>query len=195
VFEAFGPLAERTGAVLVTALGYDYVPGNLAGALALQAAGPTAARVRVGYFVRGNLRKVGSAGTRASVTGLLLEPGYAFRGGRIVTERIAAHLASFELDGTRKEAFSIGSSEQFALPRLRPPSAAADGSPAPAPLTDVGVYPGRTSTPRPSITASVGASSTAGLMYRLIRNCMSYSSRFVGPSRPFAWWSESPPPS
>jgi short subunit dehydrogenase-like uncharacterized protein len=142
VFEAFGPRAERTGAVLLTAFGYDYIPGNLAGALALQAAGPTAARVRVGYFVRGDLRKVGSAGTRASVTGLLLEPGYAFRGGRIVTERIAAHLASFELDGTRKEAFSIGSSEQFALPRLRPTSAAADGNPAPTPLTDVGVYLG-----------------------------------------------------
>ena len=142
VFEEFGPRAERTGAVLLTAFGYDYVPGNLAGALALQAAGPTAARVRVGYFVRGNLRKAGSAGTRASATGLLLDPGYALRGGRIVTERIAAHLASFELDGTRKEAFSIGSSEQFALPRLRPPSAGADGGPEPVPVTDVGVYLG-----------------------------------------------------
>ena len=130
VFEEFGPRAEQTGAVLLTAMGYDYVPGNLAGALALQAAGPTAARVRVGYFVRGNLGRAGSAGTRASVIGLLLEPGYALRGGRIVTEPIGAHLASFELDGTKKEAFSIGSSEQFALPRLRPP------------LTDVGVYLG-----------------------------------------------------
>src|SRR5215469_9507986 len=45
VFEEFGPRAERTGAVLLTAFGYDYVPGNLAGALALQAAGPAAARV------------------------------------------------------------------------------------------------------------------------------------------------------
>ena len=39
VFEEFGPRAERTGAVLLTAFGYDYVPGNLAGALAMQAAG------------------------------------------------------------------------------------------------------------------------------------------------------------
>src|SRR6266852_7451026 len=44
VFEEFGPRAERTGAVLLTAFGYDYVPGNLAGALALEAAGPAAAR-------------------------------------------------------------------------------------------------------------------------------------------------------
>jgi short subunit dehydrogenase-like uncharacterized protein len=138
VFEEFGPRAERTGAVLLTAFGYDYVPGNLAGALALQAAGPAATRVEVGYFVRGDIRGGTSAGTRASATGVLLEPGYAFRGGRIVTERTAAHVTSFEVDGQNREAFSTGSSEQFALPRLR----RADGLTAQAPLTDVDVYLG-----------------------------------------------------
>jgi short subunit dehydrogenase-like uncharacterized protein len=143
VFEEFGPLAEHSGAVLLTALGYDYVPGNLAGALALQAAGPAAARIRIGYFVRGNLRKATSAGTRASVAGVLLAPGYSFRGGRLVTERTAAHVASFEVDGSRRQAFSIGSSEHFALPRLRRQAAStSDGMPAGAPLTDVGVYLG-----------------------------------------------------
>ena len=141
VFEEFGPRAERTGAVLLTAFGYDYVPGNLAGALALQAAGPAAARVQVGYFVRGAIRRGTSAGTRASVTGVLLEPGYAFRGGRIVSERTAAHVTSFTVDGKKREALSIGSSEHFALPRLQR-AARADGIPAQAPLTDVGVYLG-----------------------------------------------------
>ena len=42
VFEEFGPRAERTGAVLLTAFGYDYVPGNLAGALALEERPPSA---------------------------------------------------------------------------------------------------------------------------------------------------------
>src|SRR5260370_25437004 len=142
VVEEFGPRAERTGAVLLTAFGYDYVPGNLAGALALQGAGPAAARVKVGYFVRGNIRKGTSAGTRASAAGVLLEPGYAFRGGRIVTEPTAAHVASFKVGGTRRPAFSIGSSEHFALPRLRPGTARADSSTGQAPLTDVGVYLG-----------------------------------------------------
>ena len=142
VFEEFGPRAERTGAVLLTAFGYDYVPGNLAGALALQAAGPAAARVQVGYFVSGNLRRGTSAGTRASVAGVLLAAGYAFRGGHVVTERTAAHVTSFDIDGKKKEAFSIGSSEHFALPRLRARAAGADGSPAQAPMTDVGVYLG-----------------------------------------------------
>ena len=141
VFEEFGPRAERTGAVLLTAFGYDYVPGNLAGALALEAAGPAATQVRVGYFVSGNIRRAASAGTRASAAGLLLEAGYAFRGGRIVSERTAAHVTSFEIDGHAREAFSIGSSEHFALPRLRR-AAGPDGISAPAPLTDVGVYLG-----------------------------------------------------
>jgi short subunit dehydrogenase-like uncharacterized protein len=142
VFEEFGPRAAPTGAVLLTAFGYDYVPGNLAGALALEAAGPAAARVRVGYFVRGDIRRGTSAGTRASVAGVLLAPGYAFRGGRIVTERTAAHVASFEVDGTRRQGFSIGSSEHFALPRLRALATGTDDIPAQAPLTDVGVYLG-----------------------------------------------------
>jgi short subunit dehydrogenase-like uncharacterized protein len=142
VFEEFGPRAERTGAALLTAFGYDYVPGNLAGALALQAAGPAATQVRVGYFVRGNLQRGTSAGTRASVAGVLVEAGYAYRGGRIMTERTAAHVTSFEIHGKKKEAFSIGSSEHFALPRLRSQAADADGSSVQAPLTDVGVYLG-----------------------------------------------------
>jgi short subunit dehydrogenase-like uncharacterized protein len=132
VFEEFGPRAERTGAVLLPAFGYDYVPGNLAGGLALEAAGPEAVQVRVGYLVRGNIRKATSGGTRASVAGILLKPGYSLRGGRIVTERTAAHLMSFDVGGARRQAFSIGSSEHFALPRLR-------GQP---PVTDVGVYLG-----------------------------------------------------
>jgi short subunit dehydrogenase-like uncharacterized protein len=142
VFEDFGPRAERTGAVLLTAFGYDYVPGNLAGALALQAAGPAASRVQVGYFVRGDIGRGTSAGTRASAVGVLLEPGYAFRGGRIVSERSAAHVTSFGIDGKKREAFSIGSSEHFALPRLRPGTAGADGAPAQASLTHVDVYLG-----------------------------------------------------
>jgi short subunit dehydrogenase-like uncharacterized protein len=142
VFEEFGPRAERVGAVLLTAFGYDYVPGNLAGALALRYGGPTAAQVRVGYFVRGNLQKATSAGTQASVVGVLLDPGYALRRGRIVTERTAAHVTSFQVGSEKKEAFSIGSSEHFALPRLRRQAMEADSTPGQAPLRDVGVYLG-----------------------------------------------------
>src|SRR5262249_3510212 len=83
-----------------------------------------------------------SAGTRASVASILLAPGYAYRGGQIVTERTAAHVGAFEIDGTRREGFSIGSSEHFALPRLRARALGADDIPVQTPLTDVGVYLG-----------------------------------------------------
>ena len=63
--------------------------------------------MQVGYSARGNIRKGTSAGTRASVAGVLLEAGYAFRGGRIVDERSAADVISFDIDGTTREAFRL----------------------------------------------------------------------------------------
>jgi short subunit dehydrogenase-like uncharacterized protein len=45
VFEYYGPRARGTGASLLTAFGYDWVPGNLAGALALTEAGEQATRL------------------------------------------------------------------------------------------------------------------------------------------------------
>ena len=39
VFEEFGPPAARSGAALLTAMGYDFAPGALAGALALDGGG------------------------------------------------------------------------------------------------------------------------------------------------------------
>lgn len=145
VFEEFGPRAERSGAVLLTAFGHDYVPGNLAGALALQEAGANAVRLDIGYFARGNMRRGSSAGTRASAAGVMLEPGYAFRGGRLVTQRPAAELKTFQVGGKTRDAISVGGSEQFTLPRLRAGSGtgAGPGTGAPAAtLRDVGVYLG-----------------------------------------------------
>src|SRR3954451_679728 len=51
VFEAYGPRAQAAGIGALTAFGYDWVPGNLAGALALQEAGDQATAVDIGYFV------------------------------------------------------------------------------------------------------------------------------------------------
>ena len=129
VFERHGPPAQAAGSGLLTAMGYDYVPGNLAGALALRDAGPDATRVDIGYFVSGDRGGQFSGGTRASGVGMIAEPGYAYREGRIVTERTAKALRSFALDRARP-AVSIGASEQFALPRVHPG------------LRDVGVWLG-----------------------------------------------------
>ena len=118
VFEREGTRAEASGSVLLTALGYDWVPGNLAGALALQRAGDAAHRVRIGYFMRG--RGGMSGGTRASSAGAFLEPQFAYREGRLVTERGGARVASFAVGGRQRQALSVGSSEHFGLPAAFP---------------------------------------------------------------------------
>jgi short subunit dehydrogenase-like uncharacterized protein len=50
VFE-LDSVAAAQGATLVPAFGYDYVPGNLAGALALTRAGERTRRIEIGYFL------------------------------------------------------------------------------------------------------------------------------------------------
>lgn len=117
VFETFGPRARSTGAGLVTAFGFDYVPGNLAGALALREAGERATRVDVGYFVAGDVGRASSRGTRASLAGVALEPMFAWRGG-VREERAAARTRSFSVRGRARAGLSIGASEHLALPRL-----------------------------------------------------------------------------
>ena len=121
VFERHGPAAERTGATLLTAFGNDYVPGVLAGALALRDAGDAAARVDVGYFVTGGGRgQAFSRGTLDSLVGIATEPVYAWRGGALRTEPAAARMRTFDVAGRPRPGVTIGASEQFALPRLAP---------------------------------------------------------------------------
>ena len=75
VFERFGPGAQAAGCGLVTAFGYDWVPGNLAGALALRDAGEAATSVQIGYFNPGTGAGSMSGGTRASSASVMLSPG------------------------------------------------------------------------------------------------------------------------
>jgi short subunit dehydrogenase-like uncharacterized protein len=128
VFERYGHRAAAAGSTLLTAFGYDYVPGNLAGALALRAAGPTARRIDIGYFLTG-LAKM-SSGTRASSLGAALVPHHAYRGGRLVAEPLMRRTARFHCDGRTLVGGSVGATEQYALPRLAPH------------LDEVGVYLG-----------------------------------------------------
>jgi short subunit dehydrogenase-like uncharacterized protein len=119
VFEHWGPLAEAAGSGLVTAFGYDYVPGNLAGALALEEAGEPAVKVACGYYALGG-SPAGSGGTRASAAGAMLDSSFAYRGGRIVSERAAKRVRDFDVRGKQRPAVSVGMSEHFALPRSYP---------------------------------------------------------------------------
>lgn len=123
VFERHGGGAEAAGSGLVTAFGYDFVPGNLAAALALERAGEAAVRVDVGYFFVASARATLdglSGGTRASLLGAALAPGFAWRAGRLVTEPGGQRVRSFDVAGARRQGVSIGASEHLALPRIAP---------------------------------------------------------------------------
>ena len=119
VFERFGPTAQAAGCALLTAFGYDFVPGNLVGALALEKAGAAAVRVDTGYFFAGDSAGM-SGGTRASLAGVIAEPGFAWRDGRIVTERGARKYRTFAIHGKQRAAVTVGASDHFGLPRFAP---------------------------------------------------------------------------
>jgi short subunit dehydrogenase-like uncharacterized protein len=119
VFEEYGPRAEAAECALLPAFGYDFVPGNLAAALALDqvTGGRLATRVEVFYVVDG----VGaSGGTMASSVAVMLRPGFAFRSGQLTTQRQGAQVASFTWQGRHRAGLSIAGSEHLSLPRLYP---------------------------------------------------------------------------
>ncbi|MEA2294195.1 MAG: hypothetical protein QOE86_1834 [Solirubrobacteraceae bacterium] len=120
VFQQFDEPARRQGAALLTAMGYDWVPGALAGALALDRAGAGAVRVDVGYYALGGGAEFASPGTKESLVGATLDPAFAFRDGRLVTERGGARIRTFRIAGRDRPAMSIGAAEHFTLPAAFP---------------------------------------------------------------------------
>jgi short subunit dehydrogenase-like uncharacterized protein len=128
VFERYGPAAARSSAAMLTAFGYDWVPGNLAGAIALERAGEQATRVDIGYFLTGKASM--SGGTAASTVGAVADPSFGYRDGRLQTERGAKRVRAFQVGSRTQQGVSVGSSEHFGLPRIAPQ------------LRDVNVYLG-----------------------------------------------------
>jgi len=123
VFEERDAPARTTGASLITAFGYDYVPGNLAAALVLERAGDRATKVSVGYFLTGgggSVKDMMSGGTAASVAGVMMAPAFSYQGGSVVTERSAKRVRTFAAGGKQLSGVSIGCSEHLSLPRVHP---------------------------------------------------------------------------
>ncbi|MGK8506158.1 saccharopine dehydrogenase family protein [Nocardia asiatica] len=114
--------ARKAGIGLLTAFGFDFVPGNLAAGLALREA-PDAVRADIGYFIASPGT---SGGTRASMAGMLFERGFALRGGQVVPERTGSRIRSFDVAGRSRTGVSIPGSEHLALSRAYPRLRAAD---------------------------------------------------------------------
>lgn len=123
VFEQHGPAAARSGASLLTAFGNDYLPGVLAGALAVRDARAVGrpARVDVGYFITGGgPGQAFSRGTLNSLVGVAAEPVHAWRDGELRSEAAGARMRTFDVAGRPRPGVTIGGTEQFALPRFEP---------------------------------------------------------------------------
>jgi short subunit dehydrogenase-like uncharacterized protein len=116
VFEELGGPAERAGVTLMPAMGFDFVPGALAGALALREAGSKATRVDVGYYSLGMGADGASAGTRESLVGATLNDSHAFRDGTVRTVRPAERVRTFSVKGKDRSAISVGGAEHYTLP-------------------------------------------------------------------------------
>jgi hypothetical protein len=101
-------------------MGYDFAPGALAGALALEEASGAAVRVDVGYYALGGGPSSLSSGTRESLVGVTLDDGHAYREGRVRTVRPAERVRSFAVAGKPREAISVGGAEHFGLPASYP---------------------------------------------------------------------------
>jgi short subunit dehydrogenase-like uncharacterized protein len=130
LFEELDGPARRSGARLLPSLAYEFAAGSLAGALALEEAGEDAVRVDVGYYALGGGPNSLSAGTRESLVGIVLGDHFAYRDGFVRDVRSAERVRSFDVAGKRREAFSLGGAEHYALP------------PAYGRLREVNVYTG-----------------------------------------------------
>ena len=122
VFERFGPGAQARRLGLLTAIGYDWVPGNLAGALALRDAGEAATSVEIGYFNPGTgagvdeRRHARERGRRDALARLRL----ARRAPGRTSARRATAARSRSSPASRRARSASRSSEHFALPRVHP---------------------------------------------------------------------------
>lgn len=112
--------AREAGAVIAPALGYDYVPGILAGALAARAGGSAVRAIEVGYFAIGSLRNGLSQGTRKTMAEGLILPAPVWRHGQLVDETTARQVREFRVREARRKAFLASGTEVLFLPMQLP---------------------------------------------------------------------------
>ncbi|GEE02819.1 hypothetical protein nbrc107696_32650 [Gordonia spumicola] len=111
---------REKGAVMLSAFGYDFVPGMLAGHLAAVEAGETATSIDVGYFATGSLRKGLSQGTRTTVTDGLTLPMTVLDDGVLADRRMAQDIVSFPVRGRATNAVLASGTEILQLPATHP---------------------------------------------------------------------------
>lgn len=123
VFDDHSPRAAETGIALLPAFGYDYVPGNLAGAVLLERCGKSAVRIDIAYCLTGENKRSTESFSRGTLDSLEESrrfKAFAFTGGELRAVEGPRKKDEFEIDGEMVQTVAIGGSEHFTLPRLAP---------------------------------------------------------------------------
>jgi short subunit dehydrogenase-like uncharacterized protein len=108
--------AEGAPSTFLTACGFDFVPGQHAGQLALEQA-PAAAGLDIVYTSESSAG--GSSGTRASGAVVIESPTHLRRAGRLVQQPPLREVRRFQ-DGSREVSTVLfGGTEPYAFPALR----------------------------------------------------------------------------
>lgn len=112
--------ARENGSTMIPAFGYDYVPGMLAGAIALERGGADARALRIAYFLRGDTAGGLSSGTRATMVEGLGGDVPTWRMGRLVEVPGASAVRRFPVAGSERPAVLFTGTEVLFLPELAP---------------------------------------------------------------------------
>lgn len=121
IFDMYHRQSRATGATLITACGYDYIPGNCAAGLALNAVGKRATRVDIGYFSKskGEISPLDmSQGTVKSLMMSMVTPIKVWTSGEYKIKTSGTKVRRFNLGGLKGLGLSISSTEQFSLPKI-----------------------------------------------------------------------------
>jgi short subunit dehydrogenase-like uncharacterized protein len=115
VFDDHGPAAERAGVALITAMGFDYVPGDMIAALTAEGMGPLD-EVLLAYAPRGF---GASRGTAKSAIGMLAGGDVEWRDGTLVSASQRLGRGSFAFDPPigRQRMVRYPAGEQITVPR------------------------------------------------------------------------------
>jgi short subunit dehydrogenase-like uncharacterized protein len=112
-----GPRAERSGSALLTAFGYDFVPGHIAGALAVEGGGSDTHELQIVYGAVGTAI---SSGTRASILTMAFDRTHKLEHGHVVERPIGRDASVVDIDGTRHHVTLAGGSEPLTAARTWP---------------------------------------------------------------------------
>ncbi len=113
VYDRFGAAAAQRGVVLLSAFGFDYVPGDLAARLAAEGLEPLD-EVVVAYSVSS---VAASRGTRRTISHVLRQPQVAYEDGALVESGFGATTRRVRFPFGERDVVEWGGTEPLTVPR------------------------------------------------------------------------------